>query len=428
MRIYKINKKILLFIISLWTISLYAQVTSNDSIITLSTVNISSERLYGYSGGQKIISLDTSVLKQYTFQNVSDLVIQQTLANVKTYGSSMLSNVGIRGNASNQTGVFWNGININSSNIGMTDFSLLPVFFFDKVEMQYGGGSPLFGSGSIGGSFHFFSTPVFNKKIEFALSGSKASYHDNSIAAKIVLANARFCGATSIFYKDAKNDFEYINEAKYGKPLEKMINAAVISKDLLQDFAFKINKIQKITFSAWAQSNYRQIPGTMTTTLSEAKQYDQTIRSVINWDRTTDKNKFYFKVAGIYEDQHFIDSIVHVNSRLKIYNQISEIGFSQKIKRNIRLDGGINNTLSIADIQSYDGIKKQNKSSFFLSYNQFFLPIDWSAQFNIRYELMRGFIIPVSPSLGFEGKIWRFLYGKVNISKNFSLYNKYLII
>ena len=418
MRIFN-YRSFLSFILVFWTSTFYAQNVSKDTIITLSTFNISSERLYGFTGGQKFINLDTLVLKQYVFQNVSDLVMQQTLANVKTYGSGMLSNIGIRGNASQNTGVFWNGIDINASNIGMTDFSLLPVYFFDKVDIQYGGGSALFGSGSIGGSFHFFSEPVFKKKINISLSGSKASFNDVSTATKIILANTRFYSATSFFYKKADNDFEYINEAKYLNPLEKMMNAGVLSKGLLQDFAFKINKLQKITFSTWLQDNKRQIPGTMTTGISKAVQYDQTVRSVINWDRTTEKNKIYFKIAGIIEDQHFIDSIIDVDSRIKITNQIAEIGFSKKIKSNIKIDGGINNTLSLADIQSYNGIKKQNKTSVFLSYNHFIKPTDWSVQLNARYEIISGFKIPICPSLGLDGKIWKFLYGKVSISKNF---------
>ena len=421
MNIYKTSKRIFLLYFSFWFVDIHAQNNKADSTIILKTFTISSERLYDFSSGQKVITLDSSVLKQYAFQNISDLIIQHTLANVKTYGSSMLSNIGIRGNASNQTGVFWNGININSANIGMTDFSLLPAFFFDKVEMQYGGGSSLFGSGCIGGSFHFFNDPIFNKKSEVNLSLSKASYNDISAAAKVVFSNVKFYSATSAFYKNALNDFEYINEAKFGMPVEKMKNAAVLSKGLLQDFAYKINKNQKISVSAWGQNNYRQIPGTMTTDISNAKQYDQTIRSVLNWDMTTENNKIYIKVAGIFEDQHFTDSIVHIDSRLKITNQISEIGFSQKINKNIKIEGGINNTLSIADIQAYNGLRKQNKTSFFLSYNHFILPIDWLVQFSIRYDLIKGIKIPLPPSLGLEGRIWRFFYGKIYVSKNYRI-------
>jgi len=416
---HNLKKYFLLLIIVIWTVKLCAQVLSKDSVLILDAVKITSDRLYNFSGGQKLIALDSSVLNQYIFQNASDLIIQQTFVNVKTYGSSMLSNIGIRGNASNQTGVFWNGININASNIGMTDFSLLPVFFFDKIEMQYGGGSSLFGNGCIGGSFHFFSDPVFNKKTELTFNQSMGSYNDYATAVKIKVSGNRLYSATSVFYKEAKNNFEYINEAKFGKPPEELANAEVMHKGINQELAYKINDLQKISVSVWLQNNYRQIPGTMTTGVSNAKQYDNAIRTVINWNRTTDRNKLYVKVAGLIENEHFIDSIIDVDSQINISNQIFETGYSQKFNKNIKLDCGFNNTLSIADIESYNGLKKQNKSGFFMSYNQLIVPIKWTVQANIRYELIKGYKTPVFPSFGLDGRIWKFLHGKLNVSKNF---------
>lgn len=412
-------KLVFFLIFNFWAVGFYGQNVSIDTIKTLDVVRITSDRLYDFSGGQKHISLDSNLLKQYAFQSVSDLLIQQTTVNVKTYGAGMISMVGIRGNAPQHTAVFWNGININASNIGMSDFSLLPVFIFDKIEMQYGGGSAIFGSGTIGGSFHLFSEPLFSKMASADVSLQKASFGELSTCNKIKLANKRIYSSTAIIFKKADNDFEYVNEAKFGKPVEKMQNAAVLQKGLLQDISFKINDKQKVSFSAWLQNNERQIPGTMTTGVANAVQYDKVIRSSINWDRITDKNKMYFLAAGIIEKQHFIDTLVKEDSQIDITNYIMETGISQKIKKNVKLDLRINNTLSIGNVEAYINEKKQNKTSFVLSYNHYFLPIDWAAQINIRYEVIKQYHVPVFPSFGLEGKIWWIFYGKLNISKNF---------
>jgi iron complex outermembrane receptor protein len=47
--------------------------------------------------------------------------------------------------------------------------------------------------------------------------------------------------------------------------------------------------------------------------------------------------------------------------------------------------------------------------------------ISWTVNLNLRQELTEGYNVPLTPSLGLEGKIWKFIYGKVNVSRNFRI-------
>ncbi len=396
-----------------------AQTQVPDTIQTLDTVLIVSGRLYDFSGGQTTITFDTLTTQQYSGRSVADMIATQTTLNIKTYGPGMLSNISFRGNAPQHTGVFWNGISINASNIGMTDFSLLPVNFFDKIEYRYGGSSALFGSGAIGGSVHLWSEAAFSKMFKTQLQLQYGSFSEYAGNLKVQWANQNVYSSTSVVYTDALNNFGYINTAAFGSPVQKLENAALNNKGLLQDFSLKINNRNTLSISGWVQQNNREIPGTMTTAVSQAKQNDNIIRIYTGWDRITDNTGIYLKTAVTTESERYTDPLLQLDSRIKINNYIFESGFSKKIRKNIKLDFNIHNTLSVADVASYNAIKSMNRTAFVLSYNHNILPLGIKTQANIRYEIINPYKAPVSPAIGAEARIWHFLYGKMNVSKNF---------
>jgi iron complex outermembrane receptor protein len=89
------------------------------------------------------------------------------------------------------------------------------------------------------------------------------------------------------------------------------------------------------------------------------------------------------------------------------------------LNHDFKLNTGINYTFYQADIQVYKGLKTQNQGGVFLSILKYFKKIDWSLNLNLRQELIEGYEVPFSPSLGLEGKIWKNIGGKLNFSKNF---------
>ncbi len=398
---------LLVFYVSLCFIA-WAQNNRNDTILTLDTVQITSGRIYDLSGGQTIITIDSLTMQQYACRSVADVVATQTMLNIKTYGPGMLSNISFRGNAPQHTGVFWNGISINASNIGMADFSLLPVNFFDKIEFQYGGTSSLLGSGSIGGSFHFWSQPEFTNLGKLQLNLQYGSFSDYSGALKMQWANKNLYSSTSVVYTDALNNFDYVNTAAFGSPVQKLSNAAFTGKGLMQDLSCKVNSRNTLSFAGWMQYSDRQIPGTMTTGLSEARQKDDILRLLAGWDRVTENNKIFVKAALTNENESYSDPLILLNSHINIKNYIFESGVSQKIRKNIKLSFNIHNTLSVADVKAYNAVRQQNRTAIVLSYYHNILPIGLKTQLHIRHEFVPHYKVPLFPSFGSEAKIWRF--------------------
>ena len=139
--------RIILFTGLLFLISLGARAQVGDTTY-LKEVSVYGLPVTSYATGSKVVQIKSG--EEVT--TLSDKLIDETSFYLKTYGNNQLSTITIRGTTASQTAVLWNGININSPTLGQTDFSLIPLFLFDDVSVQYGTGSALYGSDAIGGS------------------------------------------------------------------------------------------------------------------------------------------------------------------------------------------------------------------------------------------------------------------------------------
>jgi len=150
--------------------------------INLPEFELKETGLKDFSTTLKVNRIDSIVLKQNSLSSLSEILLSQSPIFVKTYGSGSLATLSFRGTTANHTGIFWNGFSIEPPNIGMTDLSLIPIAFFESIEIQHGGSSSLFGSGNIGGSIHLENNNHFDSgnKYNLALSsGSFGSYFGN---------------------------------------------------------------------------------------------------------------------------------------------------------------------------------------------------------------------------------------------------------
>ena len=86
------------------------------------------------------------------YRTLGEVLQQQANLYFKQNGYGMVSSISLRGTTASQTGVFWNGIAINSALNGQTDFNSLQANSFNEIEIRRGGASALLGSGAVGGA------------------------------------------------------------------------------------------------------------------------------------------------------------------------------------------------------------------------------------------------------------------------------------
>ena len=108
-----------------------------DSVFMIDAVEIKADRIFlKEEAGMKQTELDTAILKEKVSLSLSDLLSENTPVFIKNHGRGALATASFRGTAASHTRVNWNGININSPMAGMVDFSLIPVYIIDELNLK----------------------------------------------------------------------------------------------------------------------------------------------------------------------------------------------------------------------------------------------------------------------------------------------------
>jgi vitamin B12 transporter len=441
-------KRILLyiFIISVSSIRLPASgIQLQDTTIELKTVDINAERLHQVTTGLKIETIDSLTLSHYISSNLADILSSQSTLYMKSYGLGSLSDISIRGTAPEQNAIFWNGFNLNVPNIGLSDFALVPGSFFNKIEILYGGASSIYGNGIIGGSIHLENEPVFGNHHSFDISSSIGSFYTFNENLRAVIANTHLYSSTAVTINSAENNFPFTNTTKPKNPEERQTNANAYNYGIMQQISDKISENQTMDAAIWYQYDNRSIPASLTENSSEAKQIDESLRSSLQWKKNTDNMSLIAKGAYFYNFEHYTNPFPYINSKIVNNSGNIDLEFNkhfycracaeandtgktkhalslQNIQNNsFDFNAGINYTLNEADITSYNGNKQRNDAAVFASVSHNFTAVNWKADFNLRQEFTQGYNVPLTPSFGIEGRIWKYISGRLNISENFRM-------
>ena len=397
----------------------FCQEIITDSVFQLSEVNINASRINDFSVGLNVERIDSIFLTNSSSSSLGNILSSLTSLFIKTYGQGSLASISLRGTSAVQTGVFWNGFRINSPNTGMSDLSLIPSSFFSNIGIQYGGASSLYGSGLIGGSVHLNNPAVFEKKVSFGINSSYGSFDNISFGGDVLLSNEKWFSSTAFFINNSENDFPY----KYVNETKTQTNAVLKQYSFIQNVNRKISKDQTIKAGIWYQFSNREIPGTITSKPGNAYQIDKSLRTSVKWEKVRSDQKLNIGVAFFNDYLHYsdIDEIpeTDIDSEFNTKSLIVETEWKKYFGKDFKINTGLNFTTEIADIDAYHEIKKQKQGGVFLSVSKIFTKIKWNLNINIRQEFIEGYNVPLSPSIGFEGKILNFISGKINISQNF---------
>ena len=399
----------------LFSIQMNCQNDIKDTVYQLPEVKVSASRLNDFVVGLNVNNFDSSMISQYKNSSLGELLQEQSSIYIKSYGQGSLSTVSFRGTSSSQTGVFWNGFALDPPNIGIVDFSLIPVFFFQSINVQKGGVSSLYGSGSIGGSVHVNNFPEFKKNKTINVGVSAGSFQRYSGNVKTIFSNEKWNSLTGINFNKQKNNFQYEN----GNKTKYQENAALLNYGLIQELSRQISEKQYLKLSVWLQNTDREIPPSLTAINNDEYQIDRSVKSSISWVKNIRKGVLNFKSAFLYDYLKYVNPVADINSVIETNSSITEFDIKKYFWNNSIINIGTNYTFNSANIKDYNGIKEQNLLAVFLSFKKEIPKIKLTSNLNLRQEFIQGYEIPLIPSLGFEGKIWKFIYGKINVSKNY---------
>ena len=138
-------------------------VVAAQDTITLDAVNVTADP-YATEALKPLVmrKVDSLVLENKSTATLSELLIQHSPVFIKTYGPGGVSTASFRGTTASHTLVLWNGFQLNAPTLGQVDFSTIPVFLADDIDLRWGSGTST-NSGGLGGAVNIDNQTGFGK-------------------------------------------------------------------------------------------------------------------------------------------------------------------------------------------------------------------------------------------------------------------------
>ncbi len=392
--------------------------SKRDSATILQQVLIETSRVQQFSTGIKTLYIDSNTIFQFQNKSLADLLSTEGPISIKTYGMGSLATTSFRGGSASQTAILWNGFNINSTQNGQLDLSLIPISSSSNIALQCGGVGALWGSGAIGGAIHISNSPHFNSGliVEYGINGGSFQSVGQSISLKF--GNNKI--SSSLLYTNtyAGNNFLYKTSSPEGtSTTQSQKNAQIRGISIQNNNHILISKKQKLSISFWSQQANRNIPATTLENNSNKNQTDQSIRLSADWQYVFKNITTNFRIASLNDQINYIDPSTQTNDTSKSNSIISEIETKWKIHPYHLLNIGINNSFNTAESNGYLEKPIRNSTTFFASHQYQNKNQKFSISSSIRQEFIDNHRTPFTYSLGTMYRIYSNLTLKANISK-----------
>jgi vitamin B12 transporter len=394
----------------------HAQAQSLDSVLQLNSITISADRLHSYTKGLNVISIDSITLDRYSTGDAATLLSTQTPVYIKTYGQGGLASLSIRGTLATHSGVYWNGININQPNLGMTDLSLVPMYFFESVALQYGGSGALFGSGNIGGGLHLGNLAHFSTPLNVKLTTGLGSFNEYLCNAKVGFGDKKISYAGGFALKKNENNFPYTNDSLQKVRQE---NASFNNGSFMQQIDYRTGTNSLLITGLWIQHSDRELPAAMNTSGSKQHQQDISYRTFLKWELFHSNKLLILRSAWLVDKMNYTNAMISLDAHYLTRTALLESEYYWNASDKTRIGIAANSSAFMALIESYNGNRRQMKGSVLVSLQQMLPFKDWILTANLRKEWIEGYKVPLSPSLGAEGMLSRHIKAKLNLSGNF---------
>ncbi|GAB3040900.1 TonB-dependent receptor plug domain-containing protein [Spirosoma pulveris] len=376
---------------------------TDSSAVSLSAVTVRAIAPERFLAGQKLQRIDSATLLQFRFGSLTDLLALNTPIAFKNYGPGQLATVAFRGTSASHTAVLWNGININQPNLGLTDFSTLPVAGFDRLSVQYGSSASAVGSDAVGGSILLGSSPVWQPGIRVTIGQQLASFQNNNTQVGVRYSTGlgptwKLSGKTFAYRNQFNNVYPYTERRNYF-----MEQSTTAQRGLVQDLYFLHKSGRQVSVNAWITDNDLVLapkdPVARERTRTQSARFLTTYETNhltlrLGWIHDAlDYGKGDFLSPDHTETDRFIS---------RVEREFSMIPSRTGVSLNLRVGGEWSHYRTRTDGYGDQLIQEDRGDLYALLRLQ---TSRWLVSANIRQAFVTRFNPPITPSLGAEYKL-----------------------
>lgn len=350
-----------------WCLSLKAQQDSLWTIALPDSLLIVQARLPQYGMGQRYERLDSARLLPYQGQSLAQLLALESSFFVKNYGPSGISTLSGRGGGASHTAVLWEGFAIQNPMLGQSDMALLPAAMIDYVDLQYGGGSALFGNSGLGGAIHLGTQPQFGQGVWARGQGSYGSFEQLKQSLQFHYSRPKYVASLRLLHHRARNNFGFLDRNAFGfpKPIRQQTHARTKQTSLLHEQAFRHQRHQW-RFKTWYQHYDRQIPATLLATTSTDQQRDRSWRSTLQWRHMGNQGIWHARTGLFWESLWFRNDAT--NSLSRTWSSITAVERQCYWGDQHRLQIGGQYAYYTAQSNGYEAVPFEHRQALFASY------------------------------------------------------------
>jgi len=249
---------------------------------------------YEMRASNRVELIDKGYIQKLNGSRLSDALDAADGVFVKDYGfNSGLKLPSLNATESEQTAIFYNGVNLNSKENSLFDLGLLQTDDIDKMTVSDGGSSALYGNEAIGGVVNIFSndyldTGSSNRILNMNLNSELGSYGMKKIYLRLMHHNFnKFSFLVSYSHEDSKNDYQYDFFDGTNEVLKNRQNSDYHNENLNIESNVKLgSKSQLHFFTIYSYWN-RGVPGQeLGYEPSSSRQIDRNLISSVSLDHT----------------------------------------------------------------------------------------------------------------------------------------------
>lgn len=408
-----------LVIIILATIAPFALLRAQESdtlrTVEVEAIVVKAERSLRDIGVQKSIMSDV-VLKENLAASMAEVLAQNSTIFIKSSGRATLSTASLRGTAPSHTTVSWNGLELGSPMLGMTDFSLIPSYFVDGSEVFHGATSVNVAGGGLGGAVVLMTDRRKAQGLELQYVQNVASFSTHDEFLRVDYGSGLWSSSTRILHSASENDFPFVNYDKIGHPLEYNKNCGYADLHILQEFYLRGAGGGEWSLKGWYTDSSRGIPRLTVDfrndDATKAWQDDSNLRTVGEWKRSFGGLRVAATVGYNSDALHYIYQFSKgaglvqraVDSRSTTHHALAKGAVEWSIGNSLMLAANVSANLYSVDSEDVAGLvpvgfeATRRECSSFLSAR--WQPMDGvGVAANLREELRDGKFSPLIPAL-----------------------------
>ena len=289
--------------------------------------------------GSKVSEISQEDIQTNLTKSLSEILWESSPIQIKSMGQGGMSTASFRGTSSSHTQVMWNGISINSSQLGSFDLSMVPIYFVDNINLYHGGSAQKGGSGALGGSINFGNDLYYGNKPTGSFLLEVGSNDTYTGAANIKLSKKRFTSSTRLFYQQSDNDYRYLNTVYQKEAFdERRQNEDYRQAGLLQGLGYRTRQNDMLSATVWWQYDDRSLPqGIYIDNIPEEKNRTNHVRTMLNYDGIRNYGNFNATIAYFYSDMEYqrsfsevlTDKSHNINNSLTVKGEYNHTGLQK---------------------------------------------------------------------------------------------------